>query len=370
MGAGAGVPLGQLAQVLEATLDAHPERVVRGVASLAAAGPDDVAYVADRDYLEDARGSRAGAFIGPADLTGLPAPVLRCREPRRALAAALTLLHPPVAPAPGIDPSARVAPDARVDPTATVGPLAVIEAGASIGARAWIGPLVWIGAGVTVGEGCALFPQVAVYRGCRLGRRVIVHAGAVIGADGFGFAPGRDGPVKIPQVGTVVVEDDVEIGANSTIDRATLGETVIGRGTKIDNLVHVAHNVEVGQRCLMAAQVGIAGSSRLGNDVMIGGQAGVSDHIAVGDGAVLTAKAGVIQDVAAGERVALTWARPLGQAHRIWVAEARLPELLRAVKALERRLAALEGRADAPEGRADAPEGRADAPGRRADGRG
>jgi UDP-3-O-[3-hydroxymyristoyl] glucosamine N-acyltransferase len=344
MNAGAGFALGRLAQALDATLDAHPERVVTGVASLAAAGPDDLAYVGDRGHLEPARASRAGAFIAPPDLTGLPAPVLRCREPRLALAAALKLFHPALEAVPGIDGSARVAPGARVDPTASVGALAVVEAGASIGPRVRLAPLVWIGPDVTIGEDTVLFPHVAVYGGCRLGRRVIVHAGAVIGADGFGFVPGPGGPVKIPQVGIVVVEDDVEIGANSTIDRATLGETVIGRGTKLDNLVHIGHNVQVGQRCLMAAQGGVSGSCTLGNDVIIGGQVGLADHVHVGDGAMLAGGTSVMRDIPARQRVAGRWARPATLAHRIWVAQAQLPELLRTVKALERRLAALEGR--------------------------
>jgi UDP-3-O-[3-hydroxymyristoyl] glucosamine N-acyltransferase len=344
MSAGAGFALGRLAQVLEATLDAHPERVVTGVASLAAAGPDDLAYVGDREHLEPARASRAGAFIAPTDATGLPAPALRCRDPRLALAAALKLFHPDADAVPGVDGSARVAPGAQVDPTASVGALAVVEAGASIGPRVRVGPLVWIGPGVTIGEDSVLFPHVAIYSGCRLGRRVIVHAGAVIGADGFGFVPGAGGPVKIPQVGTVVVEDDVEIGANSTIDRATLGETVIGRGTKIDNLVHIAHNVALGERCMLAAQVGIAGSSTLGHDVMLGGQAGVADHVHVGDVSMLAAGAAVMRDVPAGQRWAGRWARPATLAHRIWIAEAQLPDLLRSVRTLERRLAEIERR--------------------------
>jgi UDP-3-O-[3-hydroxymyristoyl] glucosamine N-acyltransferase len=344
MSAGAGFALGRLAQVLDATLDAHPERVVTGVAPLASAGPDDLAYVGDRGHLEPARASRAGAFIGPPDVTGLPAPVLRCREPRLALAAALKLFHPAVEAVPGIDGTARVAPGARVDPTASVGALAVVEAGAAIGPRVRVGPLVWIGPGVTIGEDSVLFPHVAIYGGCRVGRRVIVHAGAVIGADGFGFVPGAGGPVKIPQVGIVVVEDDVEIGANSTIDRATLGETVIGRGTKLDNLVHIGHNVEVGQRCLMAAQGGVSGSSRIGDDVIMGGQVGLADHVHIGDGAMLAGGTAVMRDIPAGQRFAGRWARPAMLTHRIWVAESQLPELLRTVKALERRLAALEGR--------------------------
>jgi UDP-3-O-[3-hydroxymyristoyl] glucosamine N-acyltransferase len=344
MSAGAGFPLGRLAEALEATLDAHPERVVTGVAALASAGPDDLSYVADRHHLEPARASRAGAFLAPADVTGLPAPILHCRDPRRALAEVLALFHPATPPAPGVDASARIAPDARIDPTASIGALAVVEAGASIGPRVRVGPLVYVGAGVEIGADSVLFPHAVVYAGCRLGARVIAHAGAVIGADGFGFLPVEGGYLRIPQVGSVVVQDDVEIGANSTIDRATLGETVIGRGTKIDNLVHIGHNVEVGERCLMAAQVGIGGSSRIGHGAMLGGQVGIADHVNVGDGAVMAAQAGAIQDIPAGARVALTWARPATLAHRIWIAEAQLPDLLRSIKALERRLATLESR--------------------------
>jgi UDP-3-O-[3-hydroxymyristoyl] glucosamine N-acyltransferase len=345
MSTGAGFALGRLAQLLQATLDADPERVVRGVAPLASAGPDDLSYVADLDHVAPAHASRAGAFIAPAGVSGLPAPTLACREPRRALAAALNLFHPAALPVAGIDASARIAPGARIDPSASVGALAVVEAGASIGAHVRIGALVYVGTGASVGDGSVLFPHVVIYGGCQLGRRVIVHAGAVIGADGFGFIPGREGHEKIPQVGTVVVEDDVEIGANSTIDRATLGETIVGRGTKIDNLVHIGHNVEVGPRCLMAAQVGIAGSCRIGHDVMLAGQVGISDHVNVGDGAMLAGGAAVIQDVPAGQRFAGRWARPATLSHRIWVAEAQLPDLLRTVRTLERRLAALEARA-------------------------
>ena len=344
MSAGAGFSLGRLAEVLGATLDDHPERVVTGVAALGSAGPDDLSYVVGRRHLGAARASRAGAFLAPGELAGLPAPTLRCRDPRRALAVALTLFHPVGPPVPGLDASARVAPDARVDPTASIGVFAVVESGASVGPRVRVGPLVYVGAGVEIGEDSVLAPHVTVYHGCRLGARVIVHAGVVIGSDGFGFIPGADGHLKIPQVGIVVIEDDVEIGANSTIDRATLGETVIGRGTKIDNLVHVGHNVDVGERCLMAAQAGIAGSARIGRDVMVGGQAGVGNQVSIGDAAVLGAQSGAVQNVPGGQRVALTWARPAIQAQRIWVAQAQLPDLLRSMKTLERRVATLEAR--------------------------
>lgn len=345
MSAGAGLSLGRLAEALGAKLDAHPERIVTGVAALASAGPDDLSYVADRRQLPSAQASRAGAFIAADDLPTLPAPTLRCRDPRSALADALALFHPVTAPLPGVDASARVARDARVHPTASVGAFAIVESRASIGPGVRVGPLVYVGAGVEIGEGSVLFPHVVIYDGCRLGARVVLHAGVVIGADGFGFIPGAAGHRKIPQVGTVVIRDDVEIGANSTVDRSTLGETVIGAGTKIDNLVHVGHNVEVGERCLMAGQVGIAGSSSVGDGVMLGGQVGVSDHVRIGEGAMVAGSSAVMRDVPAGQRVAGQWARQAALTHRIWVAQAQLPDLLRTVRTLERRLAALEARA-------------------------
>jgi UDP-3-O-[3-hydroxymyristoyl] glucosamine N-acyltransferase len=344
MGAGASFTLGRLAEVLNAALEGEAERVVTGVAPLGTATASQLAYVADRRQLAAARASHAGAFLAPTDVTGLPAPTLRCADSRRALAAVLTLFHPPAVPVPGVDRTARVDAGARVDATASIGPFAVIEAGASIGPRVRIDAHVYVGAGAEIGEGSALFPHVVVNERCRLGRRVVVHPGAVIGADGFGFIPDPVAHLKIPQVGTVVVGDDVEIGANATIDRATLGATSIGRGTKIDNLVHIAHNVEIGEGALIAAQVGIAGSSRLGPGVILGGQAGVADHVTIGAGAVMGAQSGTTKDIGPGERVALSWARPLLQATRIWHAEERLPDLLRTVKRLEARVEALETR--------------------------
>jgi UDP-3-O-[3-hydroxymyristoyl] glucosamine N-acyltransferase len=202
---------------------------------------------------------------------------------------------------------------------------------------------VYVGAGVEIGEGCIIYPHVTLRDGVRLGRRVIVHPGAVLGADGFGYAFHDGAHRKIPQVGGVRVEDDVEIGANTTIDRATFGDTVVGRGTKIDNLVQLGHNVEVGEHCIIVSQVGVSGSSRLGRGVVLAGQVGVTDHVTIGDGAMIAARSGIAADVAPGEKLLGTPARPIVQAKRIMLAEARLPELLQRVRALERRLQALEG---------------------------
>jgi UDP-3-O-[3-hydroxymyristoyl] glucosamine N-acyltransferase len=344
MGAG-GFTLAQIAAALGGKVDGDPDRVVTGVAPLDAAGPDDISFVADSRYGRVALSSRAGALVVPDDLQGLAPPLIRCRSPRLALVDLLLLFHPPATVTPGIAPTAVVAPDARVDPTAAIGALSVIESGAVIGPRVIVYPLVYVGPGAEVGEDSVLHPHVSIGHRVTLGRRVIVHPGAVLGADGFGYAFDGTGHRKIPQVGRVVVEDDVEIGANTTVDRATLGQTVLRRGSKIDNLVMVAHNVEIGDGSLIAAQTGIAGSSRVGRWVVMGGQVGIADHVTVGDGARLGAQTGIVSNVAPGEKLIGSYGRPVAQAQRIWVAEGRLPELLRRVHLLERRLAKLEGTA-------------------------
>jgi UDP-3-O-[3-hydroxymyristoyl] glucosamine N-acyltransferase len=335
--------LGQLAEALGATLEGDAARVVRGVAPLESAGPDDVSFLTDARYRAAAQVSRAGAFVAAAGISGLPAPVLRVAVPQQAMIDLLLLFHPAPPLVSGVHPSAIIAADARVDATAAVGPLVVVESGARVAAGACIGALAFVGPGVEVGEGCVLGPHVTLLAGARLGRRVIVHAGAVVGADGFGFAFDGARHRKIPQTGGVIIEDDVEIGANCAIDRATFGHTIIRRGTKIDNLVQIGHNVEVGEHSILVAQVGISGSSRLGRGVVLAGQVGVADHVSVGDGALIGAQAGVPSDVEAGGRYLGTPARPILEAKRIFAAETRLPELLQRVRALERAVEALGG---------------------------
>ena len=336
--------LGQLAEALAAKLVGDPDRVVTGVAPLDAASGDDISFFIDPRYEAAARASRAAAVIAPAGTHGLPAAVLECDAPQRRLIQLLELFHPrPVVPA-GIDPTAVVAPGARIDATAAIGPLAVIEAGARIGARVRVHALAYVGPAVEIGEDSVIHPHVVLRERVAVGRRVIIHAGAVLGADGFGYVFDGGAHQKIPQVGGVLIEDDVEIGANATIDRATLGTTIVRRGAKIDNLVQVAHNVEIGEHAILAAQAGIAGSSRLGRRAVLAGQAGVADHVTVGDEAMLGAQAGVSQDVPPGARLTGTWARPVFQARRIWTAEAELPDMLVRLKKLERRVAELESR--------------------------
>jgi UDP-3-O-[3-hydroxymyristoyl] glucosamine N-acyltransferase len=340
----AGFTLGEIAEALHARLDGDPARVVTGVAPLDSAGPEQISFLTDPRYHDAARASRAGAFLAPADIADLPAPTLHSPQPRQALIELIRLFHPAAPAPPGVDRTAVVAPDARVDPTAAIGPLCVVERGAAIGPGVRLHALVYVGAGVEIGEGTVVYSHVSLRPGVRIGRRVVIHPGAVLGADGFGFVFDGGAHRKIPQVGGVLIEDDVEIGANTTIDRATFGDTVVGRGTKIDNLVQVGHNVVIGEHSLLAAQVGVGGSSQLGRGVVLGGQVGVADHITVGDGAIAGAQTGLAVSLASGEKVFGTPARPIMQAKRIWVSAARLPELLQRVRALEQRLAQLAAR--------------------------
>ena len=340
----AGFTLGELAEALQARLDGDPARVVTGIAPLESAGPDQISFLTDLRYRDTARTSRAGAFLVPSDVADLPGPMLRCSAPQQALIDLLRLFHPSAPTPPGVDRTAVVAADARVDATAAVGPLSVVEAGAVIGPGVRLHPLVHVGPGVEIGEATVVYPHVSLREGVRVGCRVVIHAGAVIGADGFGFAFDGGAHRKIPQVGGVLIEDDVEIGANTTIDRATFGDTIVRRGTKIDNLVQIGHNVEVGEHSLLVAQVGVSGSSRLGRGVVLAGQVGIADHVTVGDGVIAGAQAGIPSDLEAGARVLGTPARPLAQAKRIMVAEGRLPELLQRVRALEQRLERLAAR--------------------------
>jgi len=306
------------------------------VAPLETAEPEQISFVIDARYRAAAAASRAGAFLVSKDVSGLRGPLLRSDVPTQALIALLTVFHPAAPARPGVDPTAIVARDARVDPSAAIGALAVIGSGAVIGPNVSVHPLTYVGPGVEVGEGCVLHPRVVLCEGVHLGRRVIVHPGAVIGGDGFGDAFDGNAHPKIPQVGGVVIEDDVEIGANTTVDRATLGATVIGHGTKIDNLVMVGHGCRIGPDCLIAAQVGLAGSTTLGARVMLGGQVGSAGHLTVGDGARVAAQSGVHRDVPPRHDYAGYPAVQAREWRRASACMPRLPALFRRMRRVER----------------------------------
>ncbi len=331
----------EIAHRLGGTVRGDGNVEIRRVAGIESAGPGDLTFLANPRYAAHLATTRASAVIVPPQVE-TPLPALVCDNPYLLFARALELLHPPARPAPGIDVTARVDPSAVLGDGVHVGALAVVGPRVRVGARSVIHPHVVLYQDVVVGDDCQLHSAVQVREGCRLGSRVVVQNGAVIGAEGFGFAKDAEGRYsKIQQLGIVVVEDDVEIGALTAIDRAALGETRIGRGTKIDNLVQVGHSVTIGAHTVLAGQVGIAGSSQIGRGVTLAGQVGVAGHIKIGDGAVATAQTGIPNDVAPGSVVSGYPAID----NRAWLKSsavfAKLPELLRRVRELERRLADL-----------------------------
>lgn len=334
---------GRLADRVGARCEGDPDLPLRGVGSLHDAAPDELSFCTGGRWLPALQNTRAGAVLldqgeAPDGLT-----VLRHPDPRRAFALAASLLHPEHWPAPGVHPAAWVAEDAQVE-GATIDAFAVVETGAVVEPGAWVGAHAYVGRGAVVGPGSRLMPHAVVMDGVRLGARVRLLPGAVIGADGFGQVAGDDGITRMPQLGTVVLEDDVEVGALSCVDRAALGETRVGRGSRLDNLVQVAHGVRIGADCLLAAFAGVAGGAVLGDRVILAGRSSVVDGVEVGEGAVLAGLASATRRVPAGERIGGAPGRPL----RRWLRElAALRELPRALRTL-RRLERASGRVDGP----------------------
>lgn len=310
-----------------------------GVAALAEAGPADLSFLGNAKYAGAVATSRAGVILVPVAFAGQPVAgqaFLRVDNPSYALALLCSVLESRLWPRPpaGVHATVVVAGSARVDPAAHVGPLCVVGEGAEVAAGAVLEARCHVGAHAAVGVDCWLKPGVVVGDYCVLGARCRVQSGAVIGSDGFGYEP-VDGEIRrIPQIGNVVLEDDVEIGANSTLDRARFSRTVVGRGTKIDNLVQIAHNVRIGRQCLITAQVGIAGSTTLGDHCVLGGQSGVAGHLTLGDRVKLGAQAGLFEDVPADGFMNGTPAVPFGLERRLVVLSRRLPDLFKKVDSL------------------------------------
>ncbi|MDR1727094.1 MAG: UDP-3-O-(3-hydroxymyristoyl)glucosamine N-acyltransferase [Acidobacteriota bacterium] len=333
--------LSEVAKKLGCRMVGRDVDVVR-VAGIDQAGDGDLTFVSNRKYVSRIKTTRASAIILGEDIPDVETPSLRTDDPYFAFARALELFSPRPRPEPGVHPTAVVGAGAVLGEGVHVGAYAVIGENCRVGAGTILHPHVVLYPDVVVGAGCELHALASVREGCRLGDRVVLQNGVVVGGDGFGFAPLKDGTFyKIRQTGAVVIEDDVEIGAGTTIDRAAVGDTVIRKGAKLDNLVQVGHGAEVGAHSVLAAQSGLAGSTRLGRNVWVGGQVGFAGHIEVGDGAVITAQSGTSHDVPAGAVVSGSPAFKNSEWLRSTVAFAKLPELGRRVRELEKALARL-----------------------------
>ena len=338
--------LGELAALLEGELQGPADLVIEGIAPIDQATPREITFITQRRFARLVDQSRAAAFIVSPEYAGLARPLIIVDHPYLAYARVAALFAPPVCRWPGVSDLAYLGPDVALGQGVSIAPLVFIGAGVRLGDRVTVMPGCVINDAVTIGADTLIYPNVTIRERCTLGERCIIHSGTVIGSDGFGFVPQATGHVKIPQLGTVVIADDVEIGANCTIDRGALGATRVGRGVKIDNLVHLAHNVEVGDHSFLVAQVGVSGSTKLGQRVTLAGQVGLTGHIELGDGVQVGAQSGVNHSIPAGQTVSGSPARPQREWLRIMGHLPKLPDLSQRLKQLEQEVSRLAARLD------------------------
>lgn len=335
--------LAQIARVIHGDVDGDGSIEITHACDIKSGNAGGITFLATPAYSTYLADSGASAVILGATMDSQGLAGIRVENPALGFAAALAFLHPAAGAEPGVHPSAQVGNAVKLGQNVSIGPFVVIGAGSTVGDDSIIGAGTHVGGGAVLGRAVHLYPSVVLYDGVRLGDEVIVHSGAVIGADGFGYVTDNASHHKVPQVGGVVIGHQVEIGANSTVDRGTIGNTTIGEGTKIDNLVHIAHNVRVGRGCLFAGEVGIAGSTEIGDFVTLGGQVGVVDHVTIGDRAVVASKSAVMQSLEGGKTYAgipaLEQPRWLRQSASI----KKLPELAPRLRRFEARLDELEG---------------------------
>ena len=329
-----------IAKLLGAEVVGDSSLVLKGFAPADRAQPGDLTFAENESYFARAEQSAASAILVDGPYASSGKTLIRVPSARIAFAKVLPLFFPEPAFAAGIHPTAIVPASVQADPTAHIGPYCVLGEGVRIGPRAVLQGGDHVGANCQIGEEANLFPSVTLYPNTEVGKRVRIHSGTVVGSDGFGYVLDEGIHRKVPQIGNVIIGDDVELGANVTVDRGALGPTIIGKGTKIDNLVQIAHNVTIGEHCIIVSQAGIAGSTKLGSYVVLGGQVGLAGHLKIGNRVSVAAQSGVMNNIPDGEKWIWTPAQPDRQAKRQMIALQQLPELIRRVKELERQVAA------------------------------
>jgi UDP-3-O-[3-hydroxymyristoyl] glucosamine N-acyltransferase len=333
------ITLRQLAELIHGQVCGDATLEVNAARALQEAGPGDITFIESDKHAPLLKTCRAAAVVVPPNLAAAGLNVIRVADPLAAFIAIVRHLHGRAEPAPhGIDPRAAVHPTARVGAEPSIFPFAVVGEGSVLGARCRIHSGAVVGRDCRLGDDVTLHPNVVLYDGTVLGHRVIIHGNAVIGADGFGYRLQNGRHAKVPQLGHVEIGDDVEVGACTTIDRGTFQATRVGEGTKIDNLVQVAHNCQIGRHNLFVSQMGIAGSSSTGDYVVVAGQAGIVDHVHIGDGAMIGAQAGVTKEVPAGQRMLGSPATPEREQKRILMTLEKLPEIRRNVRRINQQL--------------------------------
>jgi UDP-3-O-[3-hydroxymyristoyl] glucosamine N-acyltransferase len=330
----------EIARELQGEVLGDAALILTGFAPADRAQAGDLTFAENETYFARAEASAASAILVSDNFSSQQKSIIRVKNARVAFAKVLPLFFPEPVFAAGIHPTAVVATSAQIDPTAHIGPYCVVGEHGRIGARSVLQGANHIGENSQVGEDTNLFPNVTLYPRTQIGNRVRIHSGTVIGSDGFGYVVDEGAQRKVPQIGNVIIADDVEIGANVTVDRGALGPTLIGKGTKIDNLVQIAHNVTIGEHCLVVSQAGIAGSTKLGNFVILGGQVGLAGHLKIGNQVTVTAQAGVMHDIKDGEKWIGSPAVPHRKGKRQMVALQLLPDLIGRVRDLEEKLAA------------------------------
>jgi len=337
---GRTIRLGELSRLIEGRLEGSADIEICGIASISDASPKDITFLSGAknysSHLQALEDSKACAIIAPDDAPELKIPSIRFKNSYEGFAKALQYFAPLNKPDSGIHPTAFVHENAKVSENSVIGPNAIIEEGAVVSDGAWISGGSYVGVNAEIGKNTVINSNASILHRCKIGDDCIIHAGAVIGSDGFGFTPVNGRHMKVPQIGNVIVENDVEIGANVTIDRATMGSTIVGSGSRIDNLVHIAHNVVIGKNCIIVAQVGISGSTILEDNVTLAGQVGTVGHVTVGKGTTVAARGVVTNDVPANSFVSGFPIKNHSEERRILAATRKLPELLKRVRALEK----------------------------------